>query len=62
MTDQSDVDLLVEADKRTKTYLNYLQAKDYFQNLLHRKIDLVYKDSLNPIIQQEIQEGLIEVE
>ena len=61
-TETSDIDLLVEADKSKKTYSNYLQAKEFLQTIFHRKIDLVYKESLHPLIQEEIQEDLIKIE
>ncbi|MGE4170133.1 MAG: nucleotidyltransferase family protein [Candidatus Margulisiibacteriota bacterium] len=58
----SDVDLLIDVDKSAKTYFNLLASKHYLKTLFNRDIDLVYKDSVHPLIEQEIQNELIEIE
>ena len=57
----SDLDVLVEIEKNEKTYKNHLEAKDFLGKLCNRKIDLVYKDSMHPIIQLEVNHELIKI-
>ena len=58
----SDIDLLIFADKTKKTYANLLQAEKFLRDNLHSKIDLVFSESLNPIIATAIQQELIKIE
>lgn len=58
----SDIDVLVEVPRHAKTYQNYRGAKAFLKQLLNRNIDLVYADSLNPVVRKEIQSEIIEIE
>ncbi len=61
-SDTSDVDVLVEAPRQYKKYKNYREMKHYLQQALNREVDLVYRDSLNPLIAEEIKEETIKIE
>lgn len=51
-TENSDVDVLVEMDLRTfDTYMNLLF---YLEELFGRKVDLVVKDTIKPIIRNRV--------
>jgi predicted nucleotidyltransferase len=58
----SDIDLLVKAQREYKKYKNYLEMKRFLQQIFNREVDLVYYDSLNPVIKEDIKEELIEIE
>ncbi len=58
----SDVDVLIEAPRKFKKYKNFLEMKYHLQKELNREVDLVYYDSLNPLIREEIKEETIEIE
>lgn len=59
---KSDIDLLVDAIKEKKTYDNYFDAQSFLQKQLHTKVDLVYSDSINPVIALSIKEERIKIE
>jgi len=48
--EQSDIDLLVEFQKGTKTVDNFIHLVFFLEELLGRKVELVTKDSLSPYI------------
>jgi predicted nucleotidyltransferase len=48
--EQSDIDLLVEFQKGTKTFDNFIHLVFFLEELLGRKVELVTKDSLSPYI------------
>jgi predicted nucleotidyltransferase len=47
---ESDIDLLVEFQKGTKTFDNFIHLVFFLEDLLGRKVELVTKDSLSPYI------------
>lgn len=59
---KSDVDLLVEIPRKYKKYKNYLELKKFLQESFKRDVDLVYMDSLNPVIREEIKGETIKIE
>lgn len=58
--ENSDVDLLVEQEQ-------WLDLKEYFafreemENSLHRKVDIVNKERINPILERYISKDLITI-
>ena len=46
---RSDVDLLVEFDE-TPDLIRYIQLENHLTKLVGRKVDLVMKDALKPVI------------
>ena len=61
-SETSDVDVLIEAPRQYKKYKNYLEMKYLLQRSFKREVDLVYVDSLNPVIKEEIEEETIKIE
>ena|SRR5271157_3758076 len=51
-TDSSDLDFLVELEK--KTFDNYMDLKFYLEDLFGCKVDLVMKDALKPRLREPI--------
>jgi predicted nucleotidyltransferase len=49
-SEQSDIDLLVEFQKGTKTFDNFIHLVFFLEELLGRKVELVTTDSLSPYI------------
>jgi predicted nucleotidyltransferase len=47
---ESDIDLLVEFQKGTKTFDNFIHLVFFLEDLLGRKVELVTTDSLSPYI------------
>jgi len=52
----SDVDLLVEFQKGTKTFDNFIHLVFFLEELLGQKVELVTTDSLSPYIGPRILE------
>jgi uncharacterized protein len=51
---ESDIDFLVELDDLYNDLYHYLELKYYREELFHKKIDLVMKDSIKPIISESV--------
>jgi predicted nucleotidyltransferase len=51
-TSQSDVDFLVELSD--KSFDRYMDLKDFLQELLGRKVDLVLKSAIKPRLRERI--------
>ena len=59
-TDDSDVDIaIIKADK--KDYFLMLDAKKFIEDILQKKVDLGYFDSIRPFVKKRIQKDLIYV-
>ena len=52
--EKSDVDVLVEFYPGKKSFDNYMELKFFLEKLLHRKVDLVIKDTVKPAIKPYI--------
>ena len=61
-SDSSDVDIMVDVPRRFKKFKNYREMKYYLEQSLNREVDLVYMDSMNPVIKEEIKEETIKIE
>jgi predicted nucleotidyltransferase len=53
---ESDVDLLVEFQKGSKTFDNFINLVFFLEELLGRKVELITTDSLSPYIGPRILE------
>ena len=60
-TDSSDIDLMIDVPRKYKKYKNYREMKYFLQEIFKREVDLVYRDSLNPDIKEEIEEETLEI-
>lgn len=58
-TSKSDIDILVEFARGTKTFDNYIGLKFFLEKMLHHKVDLVIKEALKARIRDQV---LLEVE
>ncbi len=56
---KSDIDILVEFNK--PTFDNFMELKFFLEDLLHRNVDLVTKDSLKPRLKSFIEKESIHV-
>lgn len=62
-TEKSDVDIAVEVfDDAYKTWDNFIYAKEELKKMTGHEIDLVYVDSLNPIIKDEVEKDFIRID
>jgi len=59
-TPESDVDILVELE--TETFDAYMNVLFFLEDLFERKVDLVMKDTIKPIIRNRILSETIYVE
>ena len=59
-TEQSDIDLLVETTKPISIF-KFVNLKEYFENMLGKKIDLGTPDSLKPVIKNKILKEAVQV-
>lgn len=57
-----DVDILVDIPRKFKKFKNYLDLKRFLKSNLYREVDVVYMDSINPEIEEEIQNEKIKIE
>ena len=55
---KSDVDFLVEFDKKKKTFDNYMDLKFLLEKQFHRKVDIVLKESVKESIKQSLNKDL----
>lgn len=59
-TEQSDIDLLVETSKPISIF-KFVSLKEYFENMLGKKIDLGTPDSLKPVIKDRILKEAVQI-
>jgi len=53
-TPASDIDILIKFQKGHSNLFNYIQLKDYLEELLENKVDLVMKNSIKPKLKDRI--------
>ena len=53
-TKRSDIDILVEFSKGHKDFFNYFNLKEYLENILDSKVDLVIKEAVKPGLREII--------
>ena len=58
---KSDIDIVVELDKKRKTLHNFMQLKRYLEQQTEREIDLGFEQSLKPIVRKSIKSQIIYV-
>jgi hypothetical protein len=51
---KSDIDLLVSFSKGHKDLFNFLNLKFYLEDLFGKKVDLVNKDGIKPVLKTRI--------
>ena len=51
---KSDIDILVDFERDSKTFDNYMDLKFFLEKLFHRKVDLVIKDALKTRIKRRV--------
>ena len=56
---ESDLDVLVEFRRGQKTFDHFMDLKFFLQNLFHKKIDLVLKNTLKPSLRQKILKEVV---
>lgn len=56
----SDIDVLVEFDGRT-TFDHYFDLRDYLEQLVERRVDLVTNQGLKPRARRQVEKDLIRV-
>jgi len=55
---ESDVDLLAEFEKESKTFDNFIHACFFLEDVLERPVELVTAESLSPYIKPYIMEEI----
>jgi len=60
-SDTSDVDVLVDIDPRHKSYETMLGLKQLLRRQIQREIDLVFSDTISPIVKMHIGDKIIYV-
>ncbi|MEW6053118.1 MAG: nucleotidyltransferase family protein [Nitrospirota bacterium] len=53
-TAKSDVDILIDFQRGHKDFFNFMRLKYYLENLLGKKVDLVMKNAIKPILKKSI--------
>ena len=56
--ENSDIDIAIMKVKK-KDYFKRIEAKYYLEDLLQKKVDIGYFDSIRPIIQKYIKKDLV---
>ena len=59
-TEESDLDFLVELE--IKTFDNYMDLKEFLEELFGCKVDLVMKDALKPTLREPILKETVYVQ
>ena len=52
--ERNDIDILVEFEEGYKDFFNYMRLKEYLENLLGKKVDLVMKKAIKPRLKERI--------
>ncbi|MFH1549005.1 MAG: nucleotidyltransferase family protein [Planctomycetota bacterium] len=52
--DKSDIDILVEFNRGSKTFDNYMDLKFFLERLFRRKVDIVLKSALKARIKSRV--------
>ncbi|MEK6557606.1 MAG: nucleotidyltransferase domain-containing protein [Candidatus Margulisiibacteriota bacterium] len=60
-TPKSDIDLLVDISQDDRKWGNHLALERFLVRKLHKKVDLVYMSSLNPIVREEMGRSVVHV-
>ena len=55
---KSDVDFLVEFNKKKKTFDNYMDLKFFLEKQFRRKVDIVLKDSLKDSVKETLSKDI----
>jgi predicted nucleotidyltransferase len=55
---KSDVDVLVEFDKKKKTFDNYMDLKFFLEKQFHRKVDILLKGSLKAPVKESVAKDI----
>ncbi len=58
-TDDSDVDIIIEFDEEKKNFHNYMEACDFLEKIISRKVDIVTPESISPYIKPYIEKEVI---
>lgn len=54
-TDRSDIDILVDFDEGARVgFIKFIGLEEYLSEQMHRKVDLVTRDALKPLIKDKI--------
>jgi uncharacterized protein len=53
-TVQSDVDILIDFKQGHKDFFNFMRLKYYLEGLLGKKVDLVMKKAVKPMLKKNI--------
>ena len=57
----SDTDIIVEFYPNSKTFDNYMNLKQFLEEILNIKVDLITKDAIKPRYKKYIYKDLINV-
>jgi len=57
-SDSSDVDVLVDIDPQYKSYETMLGLKQILKSQVQRDVDLVFADTINPIVKMHIGDNI----
>ena len=60
LRDESDIDVLVEFE-RAATYDGYFDLKEFLEQLLGRRVDLVTEKGLKPRARRHVEKDLIRI-
>jgi len=58
-SEDSDVDLILEFKEGEKKFHNYMEAYDFLQKIIQKKLDIVTLESLSPYIKPYIEKEVI---
>jgi predicted nucleotidyltransferase len=50
----SDIDILVEFEDGHRDFFNYMRLKYYLENMFRRKVDLIMKKAIKPMLKKRI--------
>ncbi|MDI6709849.1 MAG: nucleotidyltransferase family protein [Thermoanaerobacterales bacterium] len=53
-TEKSDLDIIVEFEKKKKTFRNYMELRFLLEDLFDRRVDLVTREALKPDLRARI--------
>ncbi len=58
---ESDIDILVEFKYGYETFRNYMSLKEFLEKTLNKKVDLVVKSALKPVLKEIVEAEALNV-
>lgn len=59
--EDSDIDLIVQFEKKKKSYIKFINLSDYLEKLFNNKVDLLTEKGISPYMKSRIEKETVYV-